>query len=313
MSVLFTFPGQGSQRPDMLHTLPAANVVRQTLQEATDVLAQPLSELDSPQALRSTCAVQLALLIAGVASARLLIDAGCMPDMVLGLSIGAWPAAVAAGCLSFEKALPLVRLRGELMEQAYPSGYGTYAVNGLALQEVEALVARETKPEAPVYVANINAPQQIVVAGHQATLERIAHVAVSQYHARKVVPVAISVPSHCVLLDAQAAQMLDALQGVPLQRPWATYVSARTARAIFSPDRIAQDLALNMAHQVHWHDAAVHTCERGARLAVEMLPGSVLSSLCRPVFAEQGGVAVALSEHRVEDLVLLARAHSGRN
>lgn len=295
MTTLLTFPGQGAQRPGMLHALPAHPEVTRTLEEACDGLGQGLSELDSADALRSTQAVQLSLLIAGVASARLLADAGCEPDMVLGLSIGAYPAAVAAGSLTFADALQLVRLRGALMQQAYPSGYGMSAVIGLSLAQVERLVAGQFREEEPVYVANINSAEQIVVAGHENGLARLAEAAVRDFHARKVHRIAISVPSHCMLLSGAASQMRAAFDRVTVSPSRCTYVSASSARALFQADAIRDDLAFNMARQVHWHDAAIHARERGARLAIEALPGATLTSLCRPVFAD-GGEAVSLCQ-----------------
>ncbi|NBF18566.1 acyltransferase domain-containing protein, partial [Pseudomonas sp. Fl4BN2] len=115
MSILFMFPGQGSQRAGMLHALPGDPAVAQTLTEAGDMLGVNPLTLDTAEALRSTVAVQLCLLIAGVAVARTLARQDAGPDMVAGLSIGAWPAAVVAGVLEFSDVLRLVRLRGQLM------------------------------------------------------------------------------------------------------------------------------------------------------------------------------------------------------
>lgn len=309
MSTVFTFPGQGAQVPNMLHTLPDSPEVAQTLDEAGTVLGTPPFAWDSAQALRSTVAVQLSLLIAGVACARTVEKACGAPDMVLGLSIGAYPAAVSAGVLSFADALRLVRLRGELMERAYPEKHGMTALTGIPLADVERLVAEASRPGEPAYIANLNSPEQTVVAGHDNALARIDAAAVSKYHARKATRVAISVPSHCELLAHQAEQMRSAFESVTLQRPKSVYVSARTARALFDPHKIAEDLAVNMAQQVHWHDAAVHAFERGARLAIEMMPGSVLTSLCKPVFT-CNGTAVALAHHSVGDIVALRAKYS---
>ncbi|WP_153964376.1 acyltransferase domain-containing protein, partial [Pseudomonas aeruginosa] len=115
MSTLFAYPGQGAQRPGMLAALPDEPVVRDCLAQAADCLGQAPAELDSAEALRGTRAVQLCLLIAGVAASRLLEQRGHRPGLVAGLSIGAYAAAVAAGALDFDDALRLVALRGELM------------------------------------------------------------------------------------------------------------------------------------------------------------------------------------------------------
>ena len=155
MKILFTFPGQGTQHPGMLHNLPGNE-----LAQAREVLGPEADALDSADALRHTRAVQLSLLIAGVAWARELERRGVSPDIVSGLSIGAYPAAVVAGALDFADALKLVALRGDLMEQAYPHGYGLTAIMGLTLSQVETLLEGSG-----AYVANLNAETQIVIAG----------------------------------------------------------------------------------------------------------------------------------------------------
>ena len=164
MSSLLVFPGQGAQQPGMLQRLPQSPQTRACLQEASDVLGQDVLTLDSPQALASTRAVQLCLLIAGVAAARTLLQPDTRVNYVAGLSIGAYPAAVVAGALEFADALRLVSLRGELMQQAYPQGYGMTALIGLELAAVEGLLAQVHSSQRPVYLANINADNQVAVS-----------------------------------------------------------------------------------------------------------------------------------------------------
>ena len=135
MSNLFAFPGQGAQKPGMLQRLPQEPEVLECLAQAGAVLGEDARLLDSAEALQSTRAVQLCLLIAGVAGARLLMRDGQRPDYVAGLSIGAYAAAVVAGALDYD-AVRLVALRGELM-RAYPHGYGMTAILGLSLGTVE--------------------------------------------------------------------------------------------------------------------------------------------------------------------------------
>ena len=159
MSVLFTFPGQGAQKPGMLHALPAHAVVDGALTEASTVLGRDVLLLDTAAALRSTVAVQLCLLVAGVAAARYLAVLGAQPAMVAGLSIGAYPAAVTAGVLDFADAVRLVRQRAQSMERAYPSGYGMTAVTGLLEAQLAPLVAHVHSAALPVYIANLNGPR----------------------------------------------------------------------------------------------------------------------------------------------------------
>src|SRR5271156_1485036 len=131
MSVTFIFPGQGSQSPGMLHHLPDHPAVVRTLDEISEVLHSDVRNLDSEQALESDVSVQLALLAAGVATARALMEQDLNPAAVSGLSVGAFAAAVTAGVLSLQNAAELVRLRAEQMMKLYPSGYGISAIVGL--------------------------------------------------------------------------------------------------------------------------------------------------------------------------------------
>src|SRR4051812_32998111 len=166
------FPGQGAQSDGFLHRLPSHPAVRATLDEASSVLGADVLTLDTPDALRSTVAVQCGLTVAGVAIARALADEGLTPDLSAGLSVGAYPAAVSCGALPFPDALKMVRRRAELMEAAYPSGYGLAAVSGLTEHELAALAARHIdEGEPPVYIGNVNAPRQIVMAGANTALD----------------------------------------------------------------------------------------------------------------------------------------------
>ena len=290
MSILFTYPGQGGQRPGMLGALPDTPEVQSTLAEAHDATGIDPMTLCSTDSLRSTTAVQLSLLIAGVAMTRALAAQGATPHLVAGHSIGAWTAAVAAGALDFRDALGLVHLRGRLMETAYPRGYGMTVITGLPAAAVADIVEAVHTDDSPAYVANLNAEQQIVVAGNDAELG-----------VKKAIKLAVSVPSHCALLTAQASTLAQATAKVRFQRPTMTYISCTRARALFRPDDIADDLAWNMARQVNWYDTARHAYERGARLTVEMPTGGVLTRLTRPIFGND--FAIDSANERVSSIV----------
>jgi malonate decarboxylase epsilon subunit len=300
MSVLFTFPGQGAQKPGMLHTLPAHPETARVLDEASAVLGHDVGTLDTEAALRSTVAVQLCLLVAGVAMARLLAAHGAGPAMVAGLSIGAWPAAVVAGVMEFADAVRLVALRARLMEEAYPAGYGMTAITGLTARQLEPLLASMRGSNSPVYLANLNAERQLVISGAEPAMAAVAALAL-EHGALRAERLAVPVPSHCELLAAEARQLASAMEGVPLRRPAITYISSSTARALFDGRAVATDLAANMARPVLWADTLRHAWERGARLAVEMPSGSVLTRLAEPVFAE--GRAMCCDGNRLDSVV----------
>jgi malonate decarboxylase epsilon subunit len=284
--ILFSFPGQGSQSADMLHKLPVHTTIRNTMQEAADVLGYDPLILDAKRALQSTVAVQLCLLIAGVAMARFFIAQDARPRMVAGLSIGAFPAAVTAGILEFSDALRLVARRGQLMEASYPHGYGMLAVLGLSRQVLEYQIARVHTPQTPVYLANINSERQYVLAGAESALAHAAALATAA-GATRCERLEIAVPSHCPLLDEAAQRMRLALNDVHLRRPEMIYLSSSKARAMLKPEAIAEDLATNMAQQVQWHDTARLAWELGARFALEMPARAVLTGLMTPIFGAE--------------------------
>ncbi len=304
MSSLLVFPGQGAQQPGMLHRLPENAVIEACLKEASEALGEDVLQLDSAQALASTRAVQLCLLIAGVAGSRLLLQQAPAPDYVAGLSIGAYPAAVVAGALAFSDALHLVSLRGELMQQAYPEGYGMTAIIGLDLATVEALLAQVHREQTPVYLANINADNQVVIAGSDAAMKAVAELA-RGCGAGLAKRLAVSVPSHCPLLEKPAEVLAQAFAKVPLQVPTLGYLSGSRARPILTVEQLRDDLAFNMCRVVDWRGTVQSAYERGVRLHIELPPGAVLTGLARRVFEQ--GTAIAFDGARLDTLQALLR------
>ena len=280
------FPGQGAQSPGFLHRLPAHRIVRETVDQASAALSTDVLALDTPDALRSSVAVQIGLLVAGVASARRFAAEGFEIAMCAGLSVGAYAAAVSCGAIAFEDALALVKKRAELMETAYPSGYGLAAIDGLTEHEVAALADEMARGGAlRVYVGNVNAPRQIVVAGADAALEAFNTRAL-EAGAHRATRLAVSVPSHCELLAAQSDALLAYAAGVPFHTPRALYIGNRGARPLRSPDAIREDLATNMRYTVRWFDALTSLVELGATVLVEAPPGQVLTSIAQMTYPD---------------------------
>jgi len=291
MSIAFLFPGQGSQFPGMLHQLLDHPEVERTLNEVSSVLRSHVRDLDSEETLASTVAVQLALLASGVATARALIEKGVQPSVVCGLSVGAFAAAVVADVLSLEDAVELVKLRAEKMVELYPAGYGLSAVVGLNESQVLGIVQAVTTYQEPVFLANINAPLQIVIAGSDAGMERMLEQARRQ-GARKAERLNVSVPSHCPLLQPVADLLQHRFSTLRLRKPQMTYVGNVKARAMRTPELIASDLANNIAHGVRWHDATTVARELGCNLFLEMPPGHVLTDLAKENLPGVNAVAV---------------------
>ncbi|HWC19429.1 MAG TPA: malonate decarboxylase subunit epsilon [Terriglobales bacterium] len=278
MSVAFIFPGQGSQSPGMLHHLLDHPAVVRTLDEISEVLHSDVRNLDSEHCLKSDVSVQLALLAAGVATARVLMEQHIEPAAVSGLSVGAFAAAVTADVLSLQDAVELVRLRAEQMMKLYPDGYGLSAIVGLNESLVTNIVQAVTSVQNPVFVGNINAPRQIVIAGSNLAMDQVLEEARRQ-GASKAVRLHVSVPSHCPLLQPVADLLGQRMSSVNLTTPRMTYVGNVNARAMRTKEMVARDLVNNIAHGVRWHDATTVLQELGCKLFLEMPPGHTLSDL----------------------------------
>ncbi|MGR6919173.1 ACP S-malonyltransferase [[Actinomadura] parvosata] len=303
MKVAFLYPGQGTQRPGMLHDLPCHPAVAETLAEAERVLPGS-SHQDDAEALRSPVSVQVALCVAGVAATRALAGEGATPDVVAGHSAGAFPAAVTSGALTFAEALVAVRRRGELMREAYPSGYGMAAVLGLSASQVRHAVDAVTTESDPAYVAVIDSDQQVVVAGAVRALERLA-AAAAEAGARRVQRLDIAVPSHCPLLAGVADAMADHLAAVPRRRLTIPFLSDSTGRLLHDAGAVLDDLAHGVATTVRWRDVNALLGELGTTLFVQAPPGHVLARFARA--AHPDARVLSLADTSVTDAAFLTR------
>jgi malonate decarboxylase epsilon subunit len=289
--IAYLFPGQGAQTPDFLHRLGGHASITETYAEASEVLGIDILTLDQADALRSTIAVQLTLTVAGVAAARALATEGIEPDAVAGLSIGAFGAAVVSGSIAFADALRLVKLRAELMENAYPQGYGMLAVLGLNEREIARTIEDS---HADAYIGNLNAPRQIVVSGSDDALDTVRRLALER-GAHKAERLAVSVPSHCALLDDAAVRLTEAANAISFNQPNIAYVGNRGARVLRRAEAIRDDLATNLRHPVRWHDSTIALSELGVTLYVEMPPGRTLTQLASEALPDATAFAIDAS------------------
>ena len=276
MSLALLFPGQGAQRPHMLHDLPPSPAVTAVLGES----GWRIDDLDSPAALASTVNVQIALLIAGVAGARALVDDhGLVPEFVAGHSVGAFAAAVTAGVLTLAEALTAVELRGRSMEKACAQGdWGMAAVRGLSTTAVARLVADVGTDDDPLWVANVNAATQTVVSGTGRALRRAADAA-GRAGAQSCERLDVAVASHCPIQQDTARLMAEQLAQLPRRRPICRYLTNTRGRVTASADVVLDDLAQSVAHPVQWYDGTRLLGELGVTCAVEAPPGHVLTRL----------------------------------
>jgi malonate decarboxylase epsilon subunit len=166
------------------------------------------------------------------------------------------------------------------MEQMYPVGYGLSAIVGLSEAQVAKLVDAAHTKQHPVFVGNINAPRQIVIAGSNEGMERVLQQAREQ-GARKAERLDVPVPSHCSLLQPVADSLRKQLQSLSVEDPNTIYLANVNARAVRTAQGVARDLADNIAHGVRWHDATAVAQELGCELFLEVPPGHTLSDLAR--------------------------------
>ncbi len=272
------FPGQGSQSPGMLREMPHHPAVTKVLERAEVILGQKVFDLDSLTSLRSTRNVQTALFLAGVASFHIAEAENCKIDAVAGLSVGAFAAAVACGAATFEDLLPAVALRGQLMEDAYPSGYGMMAVFGLSFEHVAEIVKEIHCVASPVYIANRYGYRQTILAGSLPAMKQVREKAIS-FGAMSAKQLEVSCPSHCPLLESVEQHLTVALSKIRFTTPVCPYLSNLTTRLVQDGEKIRQDLSSNVAHPIRWLDGMQLLREQGVHIYLEAFPGDTLSRL----------------------------------
>jgi malonate decarboxylase epsilon subunit len=286
----YLFPGQGSQYPDMLARIASDPRAAATFAEARGVLGYDVRERDDVAALASTINVQLGLLVAGVATSRVLEAYGVQPRAVAGHSVGGFAAAVVAGAMQFADALRVVAERARSMERLFPSGYGMGVIAGIQERVVREFVGAQERTGEKVYVANVNAPTQCVIAGEHDAIGRALEAGAAA-GARRADRLDVAVPSHCPLLAPVQARLEEALADVALREPQIVYVGSVGPRVICDAQALRHDLASGVAHEVRWHDASTMLVEMGATMLIEMIPGHVLTDLAQQAFPQVRALA----------------------
>jgi [acyl-carrier-protein] S-malonyltransferase len=286
MSIAFLFPGQGSQAVGMGHAFAeASGAAKAIYEEANDALGFDLARLsfEGPAAeLELTANTQPAVLTASVAAAAAGAERGLVPAMAAGHSLGEYSALVVAGALRFADAVRLVRRRGELMQAAVPVGVGAMAaLLGLDLPAVEALCAEAARDEV-VSVANINAPGQIVVAGHRGAVERVLALA-AERGGRKSVMLPVSAPFHCALMRPAAEGLARELRAIPVEDPTIPVVRNVDAEVSRSGAEVTRALIAQVASPVRWTEGIARLGRDGATVFVEVGPGRVLTGLLKRI------------------------------
>jgi malonate decarboxylase epsilon subunit len=243
---------------------------------------------------------ELQLLIVAVATARSIIADASSPAFVAGHSTGAISAAVICGALTFAEALAVVRERGELMQSLSATGYGMLALNRLPLRQSVSLVKENSEPNDPLYVAIINAPDQIVAAGAGTALTRLdAH---AEGAGRRL---NVAAPSHCPLIAPVTDMLVTRLKPIPTRALTATYITNKSARAVSRSTDVLDDLAQSASHTVQWADAMSLLGELRVTVAIETLPGDILTG---PVQRNNPAIrAASVATTRFSDVTYLMR------
>lgn len=283
----FVFPGQGSQAVGMLAELAAEFLeVRATFAEASDGAGIDLWALsqDGPEAeLGRTENTQPALLAASVAVWRVwLAQGGPLPAQMAGHSLGEYSALVCAGALPLHDAAALVAERGRLMQAAVPAGVGSMAAVLGADDEVIRAACAEVAGNEVVAPANFNSPGQLVIAGHTAAVDR-AITRLGELGVRKVIKLAVSVPSHTPLMRDAAQQLAARMAELPWKVPTIPVLQNADAKAHVGIEFIRAALERQLYMPVLWSDSVQSLVANGATKIFECGPGKVLAGLCKRI------------------------------
>ncbi|WP_449602265.1 ACP S-malonyltransferase [Paenibacillus sp. Marseille-Q9583] len=285
--IAFVFPGQGAQAVGMgKDVYDALQNSRAVFEKGDEVLGFPLSKLifEGPDSeLKQTVNTQPALLTASVAYLEALREQGLKPDYVAGHSLGEYSALVAAGVLSYEDAVTLVRLRGRFMEEAVPGGQGAMAaVLGAEREALAALCQTISEENGVVELANVNCPGQIVVSGSQEGVNGVVQ-RVKEAGGKRAIPLEVSGPFHSSMMRAAADRLAEELKKVTFNTPNVPVIVNVTASPVTDPEEIRELLVRQVYSPVLWQDSIEWLIADGVDTFVEIGSGSVLAGLIRKI------------------------------
>lgn len=283
----FIFPGQGSQSAGMGKEL-ADNftVARQVFAEANEAVGFDLAKLcfEGPDnELKLTANTQPAILSVSIAALRVLqAETGLQPTYAAGHSLGEYSALVCAGALSFADAVRTVRLRGTFMQEAVPVGTGAMAAMlGIERSELEDICVEAAQNEV-VSPANFNSPGQIVIAGHAGAVTRAIEIAKGRGY-RKTMPLPVSAPFHCALMQPAAARLTVVLEKIAVNDLQIPVVSNVEATPNSDGKRVRDLLVTQVCAPVRWEETILKMAELGVTRCIEIGPGKVLSGLVKRI------------------------------
>ena len=288
--VVFMFPGQGSQYIGMAKEVYATVPSSRTLIDIADqTLGYSISSLmfgGPTDVLKQTSQTQPALLIASMAlyEAFRANNAMLLPDYMIGHSLGEYSALVASGVLSFESAVRIVRIRGQIMERAVPTGFGAMAAVLGANPDLLHQLCEDVSMEGHVVeIANRNSPGQVVISGTVKGVDLVAE-RIKEAHGRRIIPLEVSGPFHCSLMKKAASQFQSVLEEAMFRRATVPIISNVTARPFPNkPKHYAPLLMRQLYCPVLWEQSIVWLLNEGVNTFVEIGPGQVLSGLIKKI------------------------------
>lgn len=291
------FPGQGSQSVGMLADLAEQfPIITETFKQASEVLGYDLWTLvqqGPAEELNKTWQTQPALLAASVAIYRVWQQQypDFKPEVMAGHSLGEYSALVCAGVIDFQDAIKLVELRGKLMQQAVPEGTGAmYAIIGLDNESI-IKACKEAEQGEVVSAVNFNSPGQVVIAGAKNAVERAA-AACKEAGAKRALPLAVSVPSHCALMKPAADQLAVSLESIAVKVPLSAVINNVDVKAENNAEAIRSALVRQLYSPVRWTETVEKMATSGVEVLVEIGPGKVLTGLTSRIVKELSASAV---------------------
>lgn len=291
----FVFPGQGSQAVGMLNGFSDNETVRRTVVEASDALGLDLGKLiaEGPkEELDLTTNTQPVMLTAAVAIYRAWIAAGgAQPEVVAGHSLGEYSALVAAGVLTFKDAVPLVRFRAQVMQEAVPVGQGGMAaILGLSDDDVRA-ACKEAAQGQVVEAVNFNAPAQVVIAGHKEAIERACEAAKAK-GAKRALPLPVSAPFHSSLLKPASDRLREYIEPLTFSTPHFPIINNVDVVTATDVAAIKDALVRQAASPVRWVETIQKIAANGVSHVIECGPGKVLAGLTKRINGDLAGDAI---------------------
>jgi len=301
-NIAFLFPGQGSQSIGMMSGFGESAIIKNTFIEASDILGIDLWKMatEANESINETSNTQPIMLTAGVATWRAWqAVSDVVPQLLAGHSLGEYTALVAAGALSFKDALPLVRYRAEVMQSAVPAGVGAMAaILGLDDETVRAVCAEAAQGEV-VEAVNLNSPGQVVIAGNKAAVERGMELAKAK-GAKRALPLPVSVPSHCALMQPAAIKLADYLKNITVNAPQIPVLHNADVAAYSDAAKIKDALVRQLHSPVRWVETVQALAAKGITQTAECGPGKVLAGLTKRIVAELPCVAFTSNEALLE-------------